>query len=419
MSWQEELRRLDEELAAGQLSAEQYRTRRDQLLSSAAASGTPAPNQPPDASSVTQTFRPVADPNQPAGPPDSGSTNADQTQVVPGAPGRPPGQGGWQASRPASAPAGDQTQVLPGVPTQSMVGGVPRPAPWPGGPQSPQSPPRGFAPQPPQGGWSGQESDPPWGGGDFPPLATAGGAEWLKQGPEVFERSHGSKGRQITLIVVAIVLVAGLGVGAFFLFGRGGPSQQAGGGHQTVQTTTSKPKPKPRPAHPDEPLLQQLAPVVGTINARGATFTDSGDLLSKHLIDEAAANLFSAAGVQQVAWRDGSKAADQDGPTADYFSVMAISLDGPDSAAQLAQRLQEYQHTNGFVQVPQALPAVPSAVVVQKNVSPNAGLYRGIWVVGSDVIWVNVDQTPLSSESALGASFGREIQALLPSFPAQ
>lgn len=410
MSWQEELRRLDEELAAGQLSAEQYRTRRDQLLSSAAATGTPAPNPPPDASSVTQAIRPVADPNQPAGAPSS-----DETQVVPSSPGRPGGQGGWQTSRPPSGPASDQTQVLPGVPTQQMVGGMPRPAPpWQGGPQSP---PRGFAPQTP-GGWSGQESDPPWGGGrDFPPLATAGSAEWLKQGPEVFDRSNGSKARQITLIVVAIVLVAGLGVGAFFLFGHG-PSQQAGG-HQPVATTTVKPKPKPQPAHPDEPLLDQLAPVIGTINARGATFAASGDLLSKHLIDEATANLFSAAGVQQVAWRDGSKTADQNGPTADYFSVMAISLASPDGAAQLAQRLQDYQHTNGFVQVPQALPSVPSAVFVQKNVSSSGGLYRGIWVVGSDVIWVNVDQTPLSSESALGASFGREIQALLPSFPAQ
>jgi hypothetical protein len=367
-------------------------------------------------------MRPVADPNKPAAPNHSAPepSNPDATQVVPGSPGRADRTAsgpGWQASRPAVDP-GDQTQILPGVPPQSRVGGMPpRPAPWSAGPQSP---PHGFATQP-AGGWRPQESDPPWGGSEFPPLASASGADWLKQGPEVFDRSGGSKGRQITLIVVVIVLVAGLGVGAFFVFNHGGSSQQASGNnHPAVQTTTKpKPKPQPKPVHPDEPLLDQLAPVVGTINARGGTFSTSSDLLSRHLIDEATANLFSAAGVQQVAWRDGSKAADQAGPTADYFSVMAIALSSPDSANQLAARLQHYQDTNGFAQVPQALPSVPSTVVVQKNVSSSTALYRGIWVCGNYVVWVNVDQTPLSSESALVTSFGREVRTLLPSLPAQ
>src|SRR3954468_24584265 len=38
VSWQDELRKLDEELAAGQISADDYRVRRDQVLSSAVAS---------------------------------------------------------------------------------------------------------------------------------------------------------------------------------------------------------------------------------------------------------------------------------------------------------------------------------------------------------------------------------------------
>ncbi|MER6767386.1 hypothetical protein ABT266_45095, partial [Amycolatopsis sp. NPDC000746] len=64
MSWQEELRRLDEELASGRLSADDYRIRRDQVLSSAVGQQD-QPTPPPQSQSAdsTQVIAPVSPPS--------------------------------------------------------------------------------------------------------------------------------------------------------------------------------------------------------------------------------------------------------------------------------------------------------------------------------------------------------------------
>ncbi|TVT34247.1 flagellar basal body protein FliL, partial [Amycolatopsis rhizosphaerae] len=56
MTWQEELRKLDEDLASGTLSADAYRARRDQILSAAVTSGDPGsqPNQGGEQANATQ-----------------------------------------------------------------------------------------------------------------------------------------------------------------------------------------------------------------------------------------------------------------------------------------------------------------------------------------------------------------------------
>ena len=80
LSWQEQLRQLDEELAAGQISADDYRLRRDSVLSAAV-------NVDPQAGQT-------------------GSSEAESTHII--APVSPP-QGQPQAP---AAPAGDQTQIV-------------------------------------------------------------------------------------------------------------------------------------------------------------------------------------------------------------------------------------------------------------------------------------------------------------------
>jgi hypothetical protein len=219
VSWQDELRQLDEELAAGRISAEQYRARRDQVITAAA---NPTGPQAPSPAEATTTLPPVSGP-QPS---------AEATQVVPNLQqGQPADRTqavspNWQSG---PRPDAERTQIVPNVP--GMGGGYP-----PG----PQSPAQGFPQQPVQPGWGDQaDSAPPWAGQDFPPLA-ANNEAWVKQGPEVFRDGKSHTGR-IIAIVIAVVVLAGLGIGAVLLFGKGSGhgSQQAGG--PTASTTTAPP----------------------------------------------------------------------------------------------------------------------------------------------------------------------------------
>ncbi|HEX2132481.1 MAG TPA: SHOCT domain-containing protein [Actinophytocola sp.] len=190
MSWQEGLRELDEALASGRISADEYRVRRDELLTSAVTPG--APDEP------------------------------DRTQAV----------GRWQAARPGAD--GEETQVVPGVPTQGGPGGQP-PRPAPGGYPGQYGSPH----------WE-QDQPPPWGGQEFPPLVPTGNPDWIRQGPEVFDAEGGSKGRRVLLLTALVVVVVGLGIGSYFLFFNDKGNDQAGPAptSQNVPTSTSPPKPK-------------------------------------------------------------------------------------------------------------------------------------------------------------------------------
>ncbi|MEU3272096.1 flagellar basal body protein FliL [Saccharomonospora sp. NPDC006951] len=255
MSWQEELRKLDEELASGRLSADDYRVRRDQVLSSAVAHG-----EDPNAAAETQQQQvsqqqetPQQEQSQ-----DGEGQNADSTQVIapldPSAERTqtvPPWQAqhvqqGQQMQQPPQAPYGQQPPMPQAGGYQqgpaSPAGGFQQPGPASpaGGFQQPgpASPSGGFQqqqgypqqqqfpqqPQPPQQPWNAGQPDqaPPWGGGDFPPLGP-GGPDWgAAQGPEGFEDGQRKSGKgKIFAIIGAVVVLAGIAVGAYLLWGTG------------------------------------------------------------------------------------------------------------------------------------------------------------------------------------------------------
>jgi hypothetical protein len=260
VTWQDELRQLDVELASGRITADEYRTRRDRVTAAAAnpssgggktdAPATPAPapqpaTPPPPAAESTQMIAPVtgSQPRPPRGGPAPGG-EADRTQAV------NPAWGGDNADA-------DRTQAVP-------RSNIPPRAP------GPASPAGGF-PQPQyQQGWQGEEQLPPqWSGPELPssaPWATGfdSGFEqsdpWgAKQGPEVFEESGGNT-TKIIAIVAAIVLLAGLGVGAYFLWGR-----DSGGTPPAAQTNTPAAPTTTKPKNPmgiaELPGKQDVSPV--------------------------------------------------------------------------------------------------------------------------------------------------------------
>jgi hypothetical protein len=249
VTWQEELRKLDESLASGNLSADEYRTRRDQILSSAVSSPEQAETSEPSNADSTQVIAPLSSSQQQSGQ----QPAPEATQVV------SPSDVGAERTQAVSPWQMQQMQQ------QQQQGGQAYPASPPGGFQQPTaSPPGGFA-QPQGQPWNAaqEDSSPPWGGGDFPPLTPQGSQEWgVSQGPESFDDTESTgKGRKVLLSVVAALLVAGIGVAVYFLFISGDSSNNAGPANpsQSQQqppppvTPTSTPLPKPPPPKEEPP----------------------------------------------------------------------------------------------------------------------------------------------------------------------
>jgi hypothetical protein len=234
MSWQDELAQLDSALASGQISADEYRTRRDLVI--AQASGQSAPQQPQQqpqqGAEPTAVFRPVQQ------QPQQGFEGGDRTQIVSG--GQPPANEHTQVVGPSDA---DSTQIVPNV-QQPMQQHQPH-----------------FPPPPPPPPWESQQphpqamTPPPWANEDLPP--EFGQQSWPRQGPEVFEEKSSGGAGKVVGIVVAIVVVLALAGGAVWFFGfrdtgNDPQTQQTQEQTEPKKTTTSKPPP---PDIPEGPFL--------------------------------------------------------------------------------------------------------------------------------------------------------------------
>jgi hypothetical protein len=270
VAWQQDLNQLEQDLAAGRLSAEDYRRRRDELL--AAANGVPtqsvnAPGQPqqgqqgqqPMPGEQQQTPFPPAFRWGSAPPAGEEVPVVERTQTIRPVGQQPPaGQQGAGGQAPAGAQGGSGS---PGEATQ-VVSAVGRPQDADRTQVVPTNPGAGFTPQQ-QGGVPPWQTGTPQHGGqqggytesttDNAPNWAVNDAfgDWPRQGPEVFASSGsgGGGGKRIALIALIVVVVAGLGVGGWLLFGQGGSAQAGHGGSTGPSATSSAPStPAPRAA---------------------------------------------------------------------------------------------------------------------------------------------------------------------------
>lgn len=211
MSWQDDLRQLDSALAAGRISADDYRRERDRLLAEATGGGDSSrPPTPPQPMPAQQP--PAQEQPQPQGPPSDpfpapfkwSVTPPESTQVVdPNA----PRQGGdsdrtqivQSVGRTEQPP--ERTQV---VPTPSEQTQAIRPVESPFG--QPPPPWQQQQRQPPPNMQGGQQS--PWVNEDQP----LGWPGFHAQGPEVFDSEPKSgRGKLFGIIgaVLVVLLIAG------------------------------------------------------------------------------------------------------------------------------------------------------------------------------------------------------------------
>ncbi|GAA4543262.1 DUF1707 domain-containing protein [Amycolatopsis samaneae] len=364
MTWQEDLRRLDEALASGSLTADEYRTRRDQVLSMAVTPEESHPAQPQQAqggpgAGETQIIPPVAPPSPP-----QGQSASEATQVVSA----------------ADAASAERTQAV--APWQMQQHQQQRPQSPAGGFQQPnlQSPPGGFPPpqQQPGPAWNAPQNDvsPPWGGSDFPPLAPTSNSDWVSQGPESFQTTPSSgKGKKIAIAVVAVVVLAGAGVGAWALFGNdsgGSNPPVAQSSSQPPAPPTSKALPEPPAAKP-EPASNEatLTDLPGTPRNGGGAF-DLAKLQSGKLLSDSVTQRLKEGGMTEGLLKTNT----DDSVT---LGLYALAMPDTQSASKVAIEYANAQQEGGL-----PLDKTLSLRGVQVYASPNGAeqsVFRAVYVV--------------------------------------
>ncbi|QWF80309.1 flagellar basal body-associated protein FliL [Amycolatopsis sp. CA-230715] len=381
MSWQEELRKLDEELASGRLSADDYRVRRDQVLSSAVAHGDTAAGQGPQQGPVATPQGPPSVPQGPppqqqyaqqqqqpySQPPQPQQPSADSTQVIqPISPphGVPAAGGDSSAERTQAVPAAWRSQPPAGqgqqFPPQQQPGQFQ---------QNPSSPASGFQ----QPAWNTPDSDlsPPWAGSDFPPIAAPGSSEWVKQGPESFETEPKPKKGKLTAIIAGSVVVV-LAVAAILFFTvfnkKDEPTPTAGG-----QTSGQQAPPSPTQRKTAGPL------VIPDGEGPGPKTYTPDQLASVKPLPEPDLVQLKAAGVTQA-----QSALSNDGTTTE--SLWAFTTSSPQD---LMTKFEEDLKRFGFTEVTAAAQQTGVKLYTwQQDSGDKKYVFRGQYVADGKVIRV-------------------------------
>jgi hypothetical protein len=368
VNWQDELRKLDDELASGRISADDYRVRRDQVLSSSNAGGQQAPGQqrwqaqPPSAgpatgSQATQYIAPVGEPPKPPNP--------DATQVV--------------TPRPPDA---DRTQAVPSA-------GMGQPN------YGPPSPAHGFQqPGPPPPPWQvSSDQAPPW--------LTQSNDSWSRSGPEVFDETSSGKGKKVFAIIGVVLVVALIG-GAVWWFGL---REGSGGGGNTTAASTATTSTTTKPKTP----LELLPAAPGTADPNNGEAT-AEKLVTAGFLTADDAEALTTAGVQKIAFKGGKE---------DAFTYHAevFETDSPEKATKLATDLAEAAGRSGMVEG--ARGALPAKSNVLQLIKPKqSGSYLVVYATGKQVVRAMTVQEPIGdSDTDLIRKFQEYSVAVSKKFP--
>lgn len=381
MTWQEDLRRLDEDFSSGQITADEYRVRRDQVLSSAVRPD--APQQPTQSDGEqTQIVGPVQPPPGQPEPPSPDATqvvnrsqydetpnynvpgDADQTQAVQWGYDQYPGQ----ASPPAGFPA--QQPHSGGFPAQQPPhsGGFPAQYPQPGAFPGHPSPPGGFPAQ------SQPAQDEPLWGGELPAGGPPVADEWITQGPDSFDEDGKGKTGRIIGGVVGVLVILGLAFGAWWLWlsDDGKPTtppvaEPSGKQKPTTAPTTTPPGP------------ETFGPIIMPEGETNGPATYSAQQLAKDkplpANDLTTLKEYDVAEARAIVVRQGSTA----------ITLWAFDTDDP---KKLRNALVKDQKRFGFKDVEGTADDVPMASATQENNDQDVKVFRGHYMSGSFVIRV-------------------------------
>ena len=384
-----EFRQLDEDLAAGRLSSEDHRQRRDALVRDTAGAADNAPEVaspfPPAFRWETSSAEAATQVMQAVGPDTNGDDPADTAQV-----GR---AGEVQDLQRSSYPADPWYQGSPSYQQdQGQIRGLFEPV---GGPAV-----HGL-----------DDSAPPWTNSDLPPLAEKPIAKqllaeqplaeqqsaWMRQGPEVFVTSAlQPRSKQIIGIAVLALLMAGLAGAGVAYFLSGAPEQSQAGSEEIPlpeQPTAARQLPAPpvpSPAPVDTP--QALIEPPGEARGGGGPFDlprlESSDLLPGPILNALRAG----------AMTDGVLKTTTDG--GNTIGMFAFALADEQAATDVVNTIATVQRDGGLKvddsRAQQGLAVLGSAPGSRTIV------YRGVYVLYNRAIYFEV--------------FGSDYDAVLATF---
>ncbi|GAA0508500.1 hypothetical protein GCM10011581_19500 [Saccharopolyspora subtropica] len=384
MTWQDELQNLDAELAAGRISAEEYRQRRDAVLGRAQA-GQNGPSS-------------GGFPQQQPGTPSGGAPQ----QPNPFPPAFSWGDAAAQGAQQQGARPEETTQIVP----NPLAGSAPQPPQ--GGSETTQvvnfvpqqQPPQWPTPQPqwgPQQGWGAADSvGTPW--GDDLPGSTPehGDASWMRQGPEVFETAgKGGRGKLIAGVSIGAVLLVGVIVAVIFYFTSSGgtdPVPPTAAPPPPVKTKELPAPPAPR-ANPPASSQEVLVPVAGPAHP----WTGALDVPS---LQGAKGGLLRPQSVLDTAIQGGLVDGWFNGTEGTTPKTTLLALQMPDSNAAKSV-------VDAYLEAQEGLSAVDSLSYQGVKVVATGGTFRTAYVAHNWVVIIDVSGS--SAEKSVAQEMFRSI----------
>jgi hypothetical protein len=397
MTWQEELRQLDSALAGGELSANEYRKRRDEILAAASSAQPPSPVIGPPAGP-----RPAGEPDEANGEGETDnaevtqivnvdSGEADQTQIIDAATVGGAVNGAASENKAGNGSGNGDVERTQVVTAEAPSVQQPQQAPPPP-PQSPQQPV-----------WATQLPDPNAATGVFPARQQpmAGPAVTPMDAQDLFTSNKPPRGgRKPWLIGVVVLVVLALAGGAVWFFGFRDDSQPTAGG-DPEQNTTAGQEPAPEPVD----ITKIELPGEPAANAGEMDISRASEL---KVIAPAEATLLAGAGADAVVY---SGAAEGD------YRFLLYSFESADAKAaeELTGKIVDVQKQLGFQDT--EVQDVPGAVNVSQVSNDQASALRGVYTYGDTTIQLNVLQIGKGNVDELRVQFQRAMTAVTDAAP--
>ena len=374
MTWQEELRQLDSALAGGELSANEYRKRRDEILAAASSAQPPSPVIGPPTGPNPAVPPPVA----PAAAAPDTPDPAEVTQVV----------------NVISEPEADVTQIItdPAKPTNNGASAMPVPSA-----DEATSP----AIQPP-GQWS---TLPPTHSaatnvGSFPPVPpqAIGPAPTPLDAQDLFTGNKApAGGKKPWLIPVAVLVVLAIAGGAVWFFAlrdTGSDAANPPASETTQQTEQTQPAPEP------VDVTKIVLPGEQASNSGEMDIARASEL---KVISAAEATLLSDAGADALTYS---------GYSAEGYRFLLYAYKSADAATAegFTSKVLDIQRQLGFTEA--NLDGMPEGVTVMQVANEKAAAMRGVYTYGDVTIQLSVLQIPVGEAGQLVSQFQQAVTAV-------
>jgi hypothetical protein len=387
MTWQEELRQLDSALAGGELSANEYRKRRDEILAAASSAQAPSPVLGPPAGPPPADGEPASSLNA------AHSDNPDPaevTQVV-------NIEGGASAEREAEVTQiiTDPAKIAGPNPADNGSGGTEKTQLV-----APVTPP---ADQPAQWSTLPPTHQAQTNVGTFPPVPpqVGGPAVTPLDAQDLFTSNKAARtGPKPWVIAIGVVVVLAIAGGAVWFFGF-----RDSGTNAADQSSTNSPAPS------SESLPEPVD--ITKIELPGDPATNSGEMditraSQLAVIAPSEATLLGDAGAKQLTYSGYSEQ--------NYrYLLYAYKSDSPAAAKELTGKILGVQHELGFTDT--KLDGVPKGLTVTTVKNKDAAAVRGVYTYGDVTIQLSVLQVPLGDANELGAHFQQAITAVTDAAP--